>query len=68
MKPKRKAGTESTKRDTGPPGEKKKLCKPPSLSCFTFDEVVDIALNTKPKKKGEEGKSGDDRIGERVEE
>jgi hypothetical protein len=33
-----------------PPGERKPQCKPLSLSEFTFDEIVDIALNTKPKK------------------
>ncbi len=34
-----------------PPGEKRKLCKPLSLSCFTFDEIVETALATKPKKR-----------------
>lgn len=33
-----------------PPGKKRSLCKPLSLSEFTFNEIVDVALNTKPKK------------------
>ncbi len=43
-----------------PPGEKRKLCKPLSLSCFTFDEIVKTALATKPKKKGQGQKTEDE--------
>jgi hypothetical protein len=54
-KPKRKESAAKEK----PPGEKRKLCKPLSLSCFTFDEIVETALATKPKKKGQDQESKD---------
>jgi hypothetical protein len=38
-----------------PHGEKRKLCKPLSLSSFTFDEIVDAALSTKPEKHADKG-------------
>lgn len=36
------------------PGEKRKLCKPLSASFFAFDEIVETALTTKPRKKSPE--------------
>lgn len=46
-KPKRKdAATDKQK----PPGKRGPQSKPPSFSHLTFDEMVDIALKTKPKK------------------
>jgi hypothetical protein len=50
MNPKPK-GRDSSIKDESRSREKKKLCKPLSLSQFTFDEIVETALATKPKKK-----------------
>jgi len=46
------------------PEAKRKLCRPLSLSEFTFDEIVETALSTKPRKK----KAVQDEPSKRVEE
>jgi hypothetical protein len=49
-KPKRKESATKEK----PPGEKRKLCKPLSLFPLTFEEIVETALTTKPKKRAQD--------------
>jgi len=46
-KPRRKESAIKEK----PPGKKKPQCKPLSLFPLTFDEIVETALSTKPKKR-----------------
>ncbi|MGO9571066.1 MAG: hypothetical protein ACLP5H_26375 [Desulfomonilaceae bacterium] len=43
-----------------PPGKRKPQCKPLSLFPLTFDEIVETALSTKPKKKGQNQGATDD--------
>jgi hypothetical protein len=50
-----------------PPGGKRPQCKPLSLFPLTFDEIVETALNTKPKKRVEEDKdSGIEHVEEKA--
>ncbi len=50
-KPKRKENATKEK----PPGKRNPQCKPLSLFPLTFDEIVETALATKPKKKLKKG-------------
>ena len=44
-----------------PPGKRGPQSRAPSFSHLTFDEMVDIALKTKPKKKCQDDGTEDDR-------